>query len=255
MTKFKFALILGLLFLGLIAGCQKQEIPKEVVIPPDAKLVSLFFDDAWQNQYDVALPILRYHGFKATFAVITGYIGTGEGFWRYMGERELRKLAKYGMDIAAHTKTHPDLTANLTEAQLRKEIIDSKKYLEKLGFSVRTFVYPYNRWNDIVIDYVKEAGYVCARGGWPDERPYYLKTTEPKAKFHIPTYSIYDQDFGQFKAIVDRASRYSVVVLTYHFISDIGPKETSTPVANFAEQMRYLKEAGFTVVLLPDLIK
>jgi len=27
------------------------------------------------------------------------------------------------------------------------------------------------------------------------------------------------------------------------------------PVKNFTEQMRYLKEGGFTVVLLPDLFK
>jgi peptidoglycan/xylan/chitin deacetylase (PgdA/CDA1 family) len=94
------------------------------------------------NQYDVALPILLQHDFKASFAVITGSIGTGEGFWKYMGEKELKKLAKYGMDIAVHTKSHPDLTANLTDAQLPEEIIGSKKYLEKLGFEVRTFVAP-----------------------------------------------------------------------------------------------------------------
>jgi peptidoglycan/xylan/chitin deacetylase (PgdA/CDA1 family) len=224
-----------------------------LALPPDAKLVSLFFDDAWMNQYDVALPILLQHDFKASFAVITGSIGTDEGFWKYMGEKELKELAKYGMDIAAHTKSHPDLTANLTDAQLREEIIGSKKYLEKLGFEVRTFVAPFLRWNDTLVSYVMEAGYVCARGPWGFT--FDLRTTDPKARFSVPSHTITNEDLEQFKAIVAKANRYTVVVLNYHFISDIGPKETSTPVANFAQQMRYLKENGFTVVLLPDLFR
>ena len=55
--------------------------------------------------------------------------------------------------------------------------------------------------------------------------------------------------------MVAEASRYSVVSLCYHFVSDNGQAETSTPVKNFGDQMGYLKEAGFTVVLLPDLIE
>jgi len=109
-------------------------------ISPDAKLVCLFFDDGWQNQYDVALPILLDYNFRASFGVITGSIGTGVSFCEYMGVKELKELAEYGMDIACHTKTYPHLTANLTDQQLHEEIIDSKRYLEKMGFKVPTFV-------------------------------------------------------------------------------------------------------------------
>lgn len=127
-------------------------------VSPDAKLVSLFFDDGWQNQHDVALPILLDYNFRASFSVITSKIGTGEGFSEYMGVKELKELAKYGMDIASDTKTHPHLTANLTDQQLHEEIIDSKRYLEKMGFKVPTFVYPYYEWNDVALNYVREAG-------------------------------------------------------------------------------------------------
>jgi len=46
-----------------------------------------------------------------------------------------------------------------------------------------------------------------------------------------------------------------VIVLTYHYIIDDGPKETSTPTKNFQEQMKYLKENNFQVVLLSELFK
>lgn len=58
-----------------------------------------------------------------------------------------------------------------------------------------------------------------------------------------------------FKQIVGRAGRHTVVSLVYHFITYEGPESTSTPVANFYEQMAYLHRNGFTVVLLPELFQ
>ena len=255
MKKTKFVTILALLVVMLAIGCQKQQSLPSSTMDPEAKLVCLFFDDCLQNQYYVALPVLLKYDFKASFGVITGSIGTGQDSFKYMGEKEIEELAEYDMDIACHTKTHPDLTANLTDMQLREEIIGAKEHLEKLGFKVRTFVYPYFEW-DGVAGYVKEAGYVCARSGGHIQRgPYDLKTIDPQAKYHVGSIPITDQSLDEFKEIVAKANKHSVACLTYHFISDIGPPKTATPVKNFGEQMRYLKEAGFTVVLLPDLIE
>lgn len=255
MKRANLLAILTLPIIITIAGCQTQEISQPQEIPADAKLVCIFFDDGWQNQYDVALPILLQHGFKASFGIITGSIGTGEGIWEYFGEKEIKDLAEYGMDIACHTKTHPHLT-ELTDEQLYEEIIDSKKHLEKLGLEIRTFIYPYCEWDERVVGYVKEAGHTCARScGWGEETPFDIRTTEPEAKYHVYSDPIINLDFKQFQAIVDQASRHTVICLCYHFISDTGHEETSTPVSSFVAQMRYLEESGFTIVLLPDLIE
>ena len=255
--KAKIIVSLFLLFLILVVGCQKTVISKPAPAPihPDARLVCLFFDDGWANQYKIALPILLKHDFKATFGVITGRIGTGHSFWEYMDEKELKKLAEYGMDIACHTKTHPNLTDNLTDEQLRGEIINAKKHLEKMGLEVSTFVYPYYELDDRVVEFVTEAGYTCARAGWTEGEFYDLTTSDPRAMYYVPSWPIVNQNMERFKFLVDKASRHSAVCLTYHFISDTGPEETSTPVAKFKAQMSYLKEAGFTVVLLPDLFR
>ena len=37
-------------------------------------VISLTFDDGWQNQYDIALPLLQARGMKATFYVTTDQI-------------------------------------------------------------------------------------------------------------------------------------------------------------------------------------
>jgi len=255
--KAKIAVNLCLLLLTLVVGCQKAVIPKPALIPitPEARLVCLFFDDAFRNQYEIALPVLLEQNFKATFGVITGSIGKGRDLMKYMGTKELEELARCGMDIASHTKTHPHLTGNLSEQKLREEIVESKKHLEKMGFEVSTLVYPYYEWDDRVVEYAVKAGYTCARGGWTQEGAYNLTTDEPKARYHVAAWQISNQDMNSFKLIVDKASRNSVVCLVYHLISDTGPEITSTPIANFQAQMSYLKKAGYTVVPFPDIFR
>ena len=187
----KTILVICLCLLSLISafGCQRgvssgpaaAPLPP-VIIPPDARLVSIFFDDAFVNQYEVALPVLRQYDFRATFGVITSSIGKGRDLWEYMDTKELKELAGYGMDIASHTVNHVSLTANLTDKRLRQEIFDSKKELENMGFKVSTMVYPYYEWDDRVIACVTEAGYTCARAGWSHEKAYDLTTADPKAR-------------------------------------------------------------------------
>jgi peptidoglycan/xylan/chitin deacetylase (PgdA/CDA1 family) len=245
---------------GSPAGVKPIPLPSPTLIPPpvltpESRLITLSFDDAFYNQYEVALPVLVKYGFRASFGVITDYIGKGHSLMEYMGEDELRELAAWGMDIASHTKNHPDLTGDLSDGQLRSEIIDSKLDLENMGFSVSTMLYPYYKYNDKVIEYVREAGYVCARAGWSKEMVLDITTDEPDAKYHINAWQISDQDMDTFKIIVGRASRNSVVSLVYHLIAYEGPETTSTDVANFYKQMAYLERNGFTVVLLPELFQ
>jgi peptidoglycan/xylan/chitin deacetylase (PgdA/CDA1 family) len=224
-----------------------------VTIPADARLVSLFFDDGFINQYEVAWPVLRQYGFRATFGIITGSIGKGHDLWAYMDKKQLKDLAAGGMDIASHTRTHLDLTANLTDERLRQEIGDSKKELEGMGFRVSTMVYPYYAWDDRVVACVREAGYTCARAGWCQERAYSLATTNVTARYHVFSWQITNQDMANFKTYLKEAGPDRLVGLTYHFIADDGPASTSTPVASFQEQMAYLTGAGYTVVPLPQL--
>lgn len=197
--------------------------------------VALFFDDCWKNQYDKAFPILKEYGFKATFAVVTNCIGLDrETFHARMDLRELKELQNNGMEIASHTKTHPHML-NLTCENLIEEIINSKEALTRHGFNVKTFVYPYGEWNQTVMDYVKKAGYTCARTIKPEA--YFLGNQEANARYHIGSWSITNQTMEEFQKILKNANQSSIVVLTYHHITDGYSLETSTSVKNFREQM------------------
>ena len=220
--------------------------------PEPQKKVALFFDDGWKNQYDEAFPVLKNFGFKATFAVITDYIGLDRGtLLARMNQTELMELQKSGMEIASHTKTHPHML-NLTHERLIDEITNSKKALTQLGFNVKTFVYPHGEWNQTLLGYVKEAGYTCARTIKPEA--YILENQDANTRYHIGSWPITNQTLEEFKKILNNANESNVIVLTYHHIADEGPEETGTPTQNFQEQMRYLKENNFEVVLLSEIL-
>jgi len=254
--KAKIIIILCLILLASVTSCQKTVIPKPppLPIPPNAKIVCIFFDDAYKNQYEVALPILLEYDYKATFGVITDHVGKGRDLMEYMGTSELEELARHGMDIASHTRTHAELTV-LSDEELREEIFESKKDLENMGFEVSTLVYPYYEWNENIVEYAIAANYTCARSGWTADIVYNLNTVDPKARYHIAAWQISNQDINTFKLIVDRVGNNSVICLVYHFITDNGPETTSTAIANFREQLAYLKNAGYTVIPLPDLFR
>ena len=87
----------------------------------------------------------------------------------------------------------------------------------------------------------------------PGESRHRFSRGDPQARFHVFSWQITGEDMDTFKLYLKDSGPDALVGLTYHFITDNGPADTSTPVANFKAQMAYLKEAGFTVVPLPQV--
>jgi peptidoglycan/xylan/chitin deacetylase (PgdA/CDA1 family) len=76
--------------------------------------------------------------------------------------KEIKKLKRAGFFIGCHSATHPDFK-NLSQKEIEKEIIASKKLLErKLGFRVDYFAYPKGVFSNKLIKIVKKAGYKAA---------------------------------------------------------------------------------------------
>ena len=143
------------------------------------KTVVITFDDGFQDNYENVYPILRRFGFKATIFLIGERIGR-DG---YLKKQEILELHQNGFQFGSHTLTHPDLR-HLSSAEKRKEISDSKKFLEReLGFDVDFFCYPSGFFDETVVRVVKEAGYQGACSNMPGSNskihnPYLLKRTE-----------------------------------------------------------------------------
>ncbi len=125
------------------------------------KAVVITLDDGRESQYVYALPLLKKYGYKATFFIFTNAIGR-EGYFTW---DQLKEMRDEGMAIEAHTKTHLFLTRITSDAELREQIVDSKKIIEeKLGITVKHFAFPFGLYDDRVIKEVKDAGFISARG-------------------------------------------------------------------------------------------
>ncbi|MBI5753965.1 polysaccharide deacetylase family protein [Candidatus Peregrinibacteria bacterium] len=122
------------------------------------KAIVLSFDDGLEDFYTTALPILQKYGFTASDAVITGMIGAHE----HMTDEQIRGSIKAGIEITSHTIKHLDLPKQ-TAAEIKKQLVESKNYLEKtFGLTVVGFIYPSGKFNDAVVQALKDAGYKIA---------------------------------------------------------------------------------------------
>jgi peptidoglycan/xylan/chitin deacetylase (PgdA/CDA1 family) len=134
-------------------------------LPP--RPVVLTFDDAYTDFYGAALPVLRRHDFPATLFVATAYVGATARWNRRVGEenrgilswRELRDIAAEGVEMAAHSHTHPQLD-RLPPAAIGDEVRRSRGLMEEnLAVQVEGFAYPFGYWNRAARAAVANAGF------------------------------------------------------------------------------------------------
>ena len=120
-----------------------------------ASPVALTFDDGYMDAYTAALPILQRYGFRATFYIVSDFVGQPG----YMGWGELAGLRDAGMELGSHSVSHPNLT-ELDSMELTRQIAQSKADLEqKLHIHVNSFCYPSGAYDLTTQEQVRLAGF------------------------------------------------------------------------------------------------
>jgi peptidoglycan/xylan/chitin deacetylase (PgdA/CDA1 family) len=133
--------------------------------------VVLTFDDGFADFHETALPLLQRYGFTATVFVTTGWVeDAGPAVRprpaRMLSWQQVLEVAAAGVEIGAHSHTHPELD-QLRAPQLERELRDSKTLLEdRLGAPVPALAYPFGYSNARVRQAARAAGYqhACAVG-------------------------------------------------------------------------------------------
>jgi peptidoglycan/xylan/chitin deacetylase (PgdA/CDA1 family) len=134
------------------------------------KPLLLTFDDGYEELLNSVLPILQTRGIPAIVFVVSGRLG-GTNEWdktigapelRLLDVNGLRALAQGGLEIGAHSRTHPPLT-HARDDELLAEISGSIADLEDVGFDrPRMFAYPEGDYDHRVQRTVKEANIEAA---------------------------------------------------------------------------------------------
>lgn len=154
--------------------------------------VCITFDDGYADNMRFAVPLLLKHRIPITYFVATDFVLNRNPFPHDVAAGrplapnsldELRQLARAGVDIGGHTRSHAD-AGRLSHESLVDEIAGSKRVLEEsLDCEVHHFAFPYGLHANLsggAFRVALDAGYdgVCsAYGGYnfPGDDPFHLR--------------------------------------------------------------------------------
>ena len=155
--------------------------------------LSITFDDGYAENNEFALPLLIRRKIPVTYFVTTNSVLEQKPFKHDLERNRklpthsldsLRALAQSGVEIGAHTRSHPDLGAMHDPHRLADEVLTSARELaQALGQPIRYFAFPFGQRENLnrdVFAMLRQAGFegACsAYGGWNDvgQDPFHLQ--------------------------------------------------------------------------------
>ncbi len=139
------------------------------------KTICLVFDDGYYDFYKLIFPLLKKYNLKALLGVTPKYIlddtdkddelrlsyEHNDLFKNYQDAtfctyKELKEMQESGLvQVVSHSYSHKNLLED--DVDLEEELVESKKIIEeKLGIKVESFVYPFGKYNQQVLDETKK---------------------------------------------------------------------------------------------------
>jgi peptidoglycan/xylan/chitin deacetylase (PgdA/CDA1 family) len=203
--------------------------------------ISYTFDDGLKEHYTLVAPQLKRNGFRGTFFVWgkcieneSAAIGKPRMTWA-----ELKKMSMEGHEISNHSWSHPNLTL-LSPENLKFEIEKNDSIIfEKLGKMPRTFCYPGNSFNDIVLQAASKnrvdtrtRQFAVGSKSTPESLDHWLEDLIQKGEWGITM--VHGITYG-YDAFPDAA------VLWQHF-EKVKALSNKVWVATFLEVAAYIKE-------------
>lgn len=148
----------------------------------DRPAVSITFDDGYAENCEEALPFLIQEKVPVTYFVTTMHTKDQVSFQHDVDRgvplpvntiESLKAMANAGIEIGAHTRTHPDLGSIKDPAVIFDEVITATRDLESLlNRKINYFAFPYGQRTNLQADIFQLLrrhgikGACSAYGGW-----------------------------------------------------------------------------------------
>jgi peptidoglycan/xylan/chitin deacetylase (PgdA/CDA1 family) len=208
-------------------------------------LVTLTFDDGYEENVQTVLPVLDKYGFKSTQCYetqdIEGVPGASDMVMDFYND---------GHEICAHTVTHPFLTT-LTTSQVDYELSHSQQVLQNIiGAPVKDFASPYGDYNQAVN--VEIAKYFQSHR--TVDEGYNSKDNFDKYRLRVQNMTP-DTTIQEFQYWLDKAKATNTwLILVYHRVTNDTPEAFDSTVPEFNQQMQALSNSGLTVRTWADAL-
>lgn len=160
---------------------------------PNKPCVAVTFDDGYDENCAFAIPLLVQERVPTTYFVAVQQVLEGTPFEHdvLMGNaftpntpEQIRNMARDGIEIALHSRTHADFGKLTSRETIHDEIVSARDDLSNAtGETARYFSFPFGQHENLSVQafqVAKEAGFegVCsAYGGYnyPGQDPFYLQ--------------------------------------------------------------------------------
>ena len=142
-----------------VAG-HRHSLPRNSVV--------ITIDDGWRSTYTEVFPEMKRRGFPFTVFIYPQIIGQTA---HAMTWKQVKELSEAGVDVQSHSYSHPFLTqrrhsglsAKEYTAWLQRELVESKRILEReTGRTISFLAYPYGDYDRHLAACVAKAGYEAA---------------------------------------------------------------------------------------------
>ena len=222
----------------------------------------LTFDDANHSDLANVAPVLLEHRFGATFFISEG-LGFTEGRpGEFMTWDDIGALHGLGFEIGNHTKSHLDLT-RLTVEQVRAEIDYIQRRCVEHNIDVpASFCYPGFHHSPDVVRAVAAEGFAFARRGvYPEysdtgrgaRGPAYDPRVDHPLLIPTTGYAGPEWRIDDLAWAVEQARDGKIASICFHGVPLRRYHWVSTELDSFGAYMRYLADAGCTVIACRDL--
>ena len=221
------------------------------VEPAPERLVVLTFDDSVASHATFVAPLLKKHGFGATFFITEGFEFLVDKE-HYMTWEQIKALDADGFEIGNHTRKHAGVAKQKPE-QLAEDVEFIEQQCAKYGIPKPvSFCYPGYQTSEAAVKLLRERGYQFARAGG-------ARAYDPAMDDPLTLPQAFDgkpaSTLEQFKAAVAQAKDGKIAVMTFHGVPDIKHPHVNTDPAKFEIYMQHLKDEGCKVIAMRDLAK
>lgn len=124
--------------------------------------LSFTFDDGLEEHYTIVFPEMNKRSIKGTFAIVGRNVDGSNKYGPCVTWEQLREMGHSGHELSSHGWAHRTLTKLSLDEMEREVNINDSIILFKTGKRPLTYVYPGNRTNDTITEYVGR-NRICTR--------------------------------------------------------------------------------------------